>query len=153
MGRPRTTCLRAVYDAIPYIAATCCQGRSLPDGFPPFSTVQNHVHCWRDNGLLATIIDSRSAKTTQGGGPGGYDGGQKIKGRKRHRGVDARGTPVVMQVHAADIQDRDGAVPLVLALLAVAPRLVRIHADAAYSGAPGYLAIGQRVEVQRKGEG
>ncbi len=48
-------------------------------------------------------------RTAESGGPRGHHAGRKVKGRKRHLIVDTGGTPVVMTVHTADIQDRDGA--------------------------------------------
>ena len=42
-------------------------------------------------------------------GERGYDAGKKVAGRKRHLLVDTLGLILVVVVHAANIQDRDGA--------------------------------------------
>ena len=55
LGRPRETELRAVWDAILYIARTGCQWRMLPKDFPPFTTVQGYFDDWRDDGLFERI--------------------------------------------------------------------------------------------------
>ena len=83
----------------------------------------------------AGVIDSQSVKTTEAGGPRGYDAGKKIKGRKRHLLTDTLGLPVAAVVHPADIQDRDGA-PLVLATARfLYPWLRHVFADGGYRGA------------------
>jgi putative transposase len=151
----------------------------LPREFPPWPTVFSRFRRWRLDGTLrrahdvlralarrqagrvpeptAAVIDSQSAKTTGVGGPArGYDGGKRVKGRKRHILVDALGLLLAVCVHAADVQDRVGARLLVDAVAADAlPELGLVWADQGYTGpfaAWLHEARGWRLEVVRHPE-
>ena len=133
-GRPRTTDLRDVVDAIFYLLRTGCQWRYLPKDFPPKSTVWRYFDEWRHNGTLDTIhdllrtkvrtaekpwsprttasVDSQSVDTTSGGEQRGRDNAKNVDGRKRHIVVDSMGLLLAVLVTAADVDDAKAAAEL-----------------------------------------
>jgi putative transposase len=155
-GRPRVHTLREILNAIFYIVRSGCTWRMLPHDLPPWKTVYHYFRLWRKDGTWerinsalrvevrvaagrepepsAAVIDSQSVKKTETPGVRGYDAGKKVNGRKRHLLVDTLGLVLMVVVHAANIQDRDGARLLLEKARGRFPRLRLIWADGGYTG-------------------
>jgi putative transposase len=155
-GAPRRANMREILNALRYLARTGCQWRMLPHDLPPWEKVYYYFSEWRDHGdwehinrelrleirvsvgkdpqPSAAILDSQSVKATEASESRGYDAGQKVSGIKRHLLVDTVGMALVILVLTADIQERDGARPLLEKIKAKFPRLQKIWADGGYAG-------------------
>jgi putative transposase len=155
-GRQREVDMREVLNTIFYLNRSGCQWDMLPHDLLPKNTVYDYFAQWRDDGTWAKMvkalrertrvaagreltssaacIDSQSVKTTELGGPErGYDGGKKIKGRKRHLFVDTLGVLIAILITSASLDDGVAA-PLLLGHVQAYnfPRLITIFADTKY---------------------
>ena len=75
-----------------------------------------------------------SENDRSGGEERGYDGGKKIKGRKRHLLVDTEGFVLKAKVHSAKVMDWDGIKTLLRRADKQFPRLKHLWVDAGYRG-------------------
>jgi putative transposase len=128
-GRPRTTKLRVVLNAIFYVLRTGCQWQLLPREFPPCGTVYHYFQAWQNSGVWVhlhrvlyeqarchagraacpsvVIMDGQSVKTTERGNARGFDAHKRVKGRKRAISWSTQlGLMVANRVEPADTSDR-----------------------------------------------
>jgi transposase len=171
-GRHRSWPMREIINAIFFMLRGGCPWRMLPEQFPPHQTVYRWFTRFRDDGTWerlnhqlvaldrqragreaspsAAVIDTQSVKTTEAGGLRGYDAAKKINGRKRHAMVDTDGRSLELQVHAASVQDRDGAPAVLQAAHARFPLIQKVFADSVYAGERVANATAIVVEIVRK---
>ncbi|MEU6256181.1 transposase [Streptomyces sp. NPDC047043] len=84
----------------------------------------------------AAIVDSQSVRAvaTVPASSRGYDAGKKVPGRKRHIVVDCVGLLPAVMVTAANVTDRDAAMPLLESVRARYRKIVLVWADGGYAG-------------------
>lgn len=152
--------MRRVIDAIMYVVTHGCKWRGLPKDFPPWQTVYRYFTDLQKRGrwrrihyaLYAMvrdeadrqgepsllIIDSQSVKTGKcaEAPTRGYDGGKRVKGRKRHILVDGMGLLVEVSVTKANVHDTKGAVKVLKKYerRVKKPRVRKIVGDKGYRG-------------------
>jgi putative transposase len=156
--RKRKYNLRGIWDAILYISKSGCQWRMLPKNFAPWQSVYYYFRKWKMSGLLEEVhdflvgkmrikkgkntlpsvgvIDSQSVKASNVcQGEVGYDGGKKVKGRKRHIVVDTLGLLLVVVVHSATPHDSKGAKKVLSVLKEkYLNNIKKVFADGGYRG-------------------
>jgi putative transposase len=155
-GRPRSLDMRAVINALFYVAVGGIKWRLLPREYPCWKSVYHYFRLWRKSGdwqrihdtLRAQVrqqagrhkhptagcLDSQSVKTTEIAGLRGYDAAKHINGRKRHLLVDTLGLLLLVVITAASVQERDGARLVFARLRGSAKKLRLIWVDGGYRG-------------------
>lgn len=171
--------LRAVFNAVRYVAKSGCPWRMLPNDLPPWYVVYQQMRRWIDARCFETmvedlrkllreyagrkpqptamILDSRTLQSTpESGARAGYDGAKRRKGSKVHAAVDTLGHLLALHVTAADEQDRAQVETLAEAVQQITGEHVELAwVDQGYTGENAAQAAekhGVRLEVVKHTE-
>ena len=88
----------------------------------------------RSNKTSFIIIDAQSVKNTDTSRDKGYDAGKKVSGIKRHIAVDTNGLPHAIEVTAANVTDREGALICINKNAENLSEVLNVLADGGYTG-------------------
>lgn len=156
--RKRKHSMKDVFNTILYVVKSGVQWRMIPKDMIPWQSTYYYFRKWKMNGLIEElhdflvekvrikkgknacpsvgIIDSQSVKATNMcEGNIGYDGGKKIKGKKRHIVVDTLGLILIVVIQAANIHDSVGAKEVLKTLKdKFLSGIKKIFADGGYMG-------------------
>ncbi len=155
-GRPARA-PRVIVNGLLYVLKTGCPWRYVPSDYGPWSTIYSYFRRWREAGVWerllgalreayrqrqgrhrqasAGCLDSQSVKVAAccGSADVGYDGGKRIKGRKRHILVDTLGLLIGVVVTGAEVSDAHGGRQVMARWWASGQRrLCKLWADNAY---------------------
>lgn len=170
-GREPKYARRSMLDACIYVLRSGAAWRMMPKEMPPWHQAYKTFRRWAAQGLFermydqlralwrahegrqvsptGAVLDSQSVKTSPQGGPKGYDGGKKIKGRKRHLITDTLGLLLVVLITPANVQDRDATDPILGLAKAKYATVSKLYVDGGYAGkATRAAAITHNVDIE-----
>ena len=168
-GNKRTVVMREVVNGVMYVLSTGCQWNVLPKDLPPKSTVNDYFRRWDWDGTLgrihhalyvqcreqagreasptAAIIDSQGVKSAEKGGSATT---RRATARPRRSRAGSATSWMQANVHAADVQDRDGGVLLMATLFGLYPFLLKLYADSGYQGPKFTQGLRQGLPTPRR---
>ena len=155
-ARKRKQPLHIIVSGVLYLLKTGCQWRLLPEVYGKWSLVYYYFRKWMDDGVLeallytlvkkvrlqqarkaeptAVVVDTQSIKNAAGvSEQTGYDGGKKVKGRKRSLATDTAGNIIAVGVSTAGTHDRK-AVTVMQQQVEDSATITTVFADGAFKG-------------------
>ncbi|MER7817935.1 IS5 family transposase [Streptomyces sp. NPDC058423] len=169
-GRPLKFPRRLIIDTVLYVLGSGCAWRLVPHDLAPWDAAYRWFRAWsadgtwdrvhdalrdrvrradgRDPQPSAAVLDSQSARTSEGGEAVGYDAGKRVRGRKRHLLVDTCGLVLRAVVHSASVQDRAGAKLVLSGLRQRFPQVGLVWVDGGYVNVVDSRLVGWAAETE-----